>query len=80
MTHIWCSVKIEVNEVQSCAYLQEGVSDDAILLLLGNKMDLAEETHQKAVTMKDGSHLADVSVSHFFCGLFRLCFNWNVPE
>ncbi|WAR02740.1 EFC4A-like protein [Mya arenaria] len=38
---------------------QEGASEDAVLLLLGNKSDLSEDDDKKAIKMKDGSHLAD---------------------
>jgi len=39
------------------------VSEDAVLLLLGNKCDLAEDDSSKAVKMKDGSRLADVRIT-----------------
>ncbi|XP_052800397.1 EF-hand calcium-binding domain-containing protein 4B-like isoform X4 [Mya arenaria] len=39
--------------------VKEGASEDAVLLLLGNKSDLSEDDDKKAIKMKDGSHLAD---------------------
>ncbi|XP_045174237.2 EF-hand calcium-binding domain-containing protein 4B-like isoform X4 [Mercenaria mercenaria] len=39
--------------------VQDGASDDAVLVLLGNKNDLPEDDDTKAVKMKDGSRLAD---------------------
>ncbi|KAL4225761.1 Calcium release activated channel regulator [Mactra antiquata] len=39
--------------------VKEGVSDDAVLVLLGNKNDLVEDDSDKAVKVKDGSRLAD---------------------
>ena len=43
-------------------YFQEGASDDAMLMLIGNKMDLAEDDTSKVVSMKNGSQLADVKI------------------
>ncbi|XP_052230448.1 EF-hand calcium-binding domain-containing protein 4B-like isoform X3 [Dreissena polymorpha] len=39
--------------------VKEGASEDAVLLLLGNKCDMAEDDYCKVVKMKCGSHLAD---------------------
>ncbi|XP_060566027.1 EF-hand calcium-binding domain-containing protein 4B-like isoform X4 [Ruditapes philippinarum] len=46
--------------------VQDGVSDEAVLVLLGNKNDLPEDDEGKAVKMKNGSQLADEYGSLFY--------------
>lgn len=46
--------------------VQDGVSDEAVLVLLGNKNDLPEDDEGKAVKMKNGSRLADEYGSLFY--------------
>ena len=46
--------------------IQEGIEDETVLMLLGNKVDLLEDTEDKRVVKtKHGAKLADVSSSRF---------------
>ena len=41
--------------------LQEGTEDGTVMVLVGNKTDLAEDDDNRVVKTKDGVKLADVS-------------------